>query len=348
MKKFLLILSLFAVVALGFVAFFVDQAVGSVILAASPFIANMSRQELEEFAEASLSDNFDGFEDYDGFDDLDDDDLYDGFEDDDLSFMGSARSFLDEKKSGVYLTFRIVNNSGYSKVVCLNPAFYDTKGITTTANESGYLTAATLNNTSISEITAAGHSEIHAVIADGLIYGTAEAGITVTGVNGKIIDHLRFVRKNATRIPEITIASVVNSTGAIDTTFYSKIMTIRQVSPYRKFGDTLIDLQDFFKVEQYQAGKITVDMAKYKFQADDQTLLFVEIDNDRSISFTIKIGGITNEASRLYKKAEKATQNIIKGTAGVVPAPVKKQMKTLKQKQLNVMRKMAFGKKRRK
>jgi hypothetical protein len=346
MKK-ILSFSLSAVVLLigVMICVFGNQDAQALGLAGLPILANMSREDLEDLAEEALSDSYEGDE-YEGFDDLDDEDLYDGFDDPMVSFLGSARSFLDEKKAGVYLTFRIINNSGYSKTICFNPAYFDTKGVTLVSDGEGKVTGVTLNNTDISEITAAGHPEIHAVVADGLIYGTSQAGITVTGVNGKINDHLRFTKKNATRIPEITISSTKYSTGAIDTTQYAKILTIRQVSPYRKFGDTSIDLNEYFKTTQFQSGKIDVDTAKYGLQADDQTLVFMEIDNDIAITFKFNIGGIGNQASTLYRKAEKANRNIQMGTAGKVPVPVRKNMKAVAKKQMNVLRKLAFRKKK--
>lgn len=341
MKKFFKFFLFLTTAIIGVVLMFHNSESSVAALAVSPIIANMGREELEEFAQASLSDSYEGLDEYEGFDDLESEDLYDGFEDDMVSFLGNSRSFLDEKKSGVYLTFTIVNNTGYSKTVCLNPAYFDTKGIE--VDGKGYTSSNIhLHNHEIAEMTAAGHSEIEAVITDGLINGTVGAGITVTGINGKIQDHLHFCKKNATRVPEIVFSSVVNSTGAIDTTFYSKILTIRQVSPYRKFGDTNIDLNDFFKVEQYQSGKITVDTHKYNLQMDDQTLVFVQIDNDRKLTITLKIGGISNAANTIYKKAKKANQNVVKGTAGVVPAGIRKQMQTIKNRQVNFLRKAAF------
>jgi len=345
MKKFLKFFLFIAAAFVGMALMFNNSEAAGSALAISPLLANMSREELEQFADQALSDNYEGDDQYEGFDDLDDEDMYDGFDDDNLSFLGNARSFLDEKRSGVYLTLTIVNNSGYSKNVCINPAYFDTKGIE--VDGKGYAANNIfLHNHNITEITAAGHSDIDAVITDGLIYGTVGAGITVTGVNGRIQDHLHFVKKNATRVPEILFSSVVNSTGAIDTTFYSKIMTIRQVSPWRKFGDTNIDLNEFFKVEQYQSGKITVDTHKYDLQFDDQTLVFFQIDHDRRLTITIKIGGISNSAQRIYKKAKKANKNIVQGTAGTVPVAVRKNIKAAKAKKINLLTKAMFPKRK--
>lgn len=346
MKKIFKFFLFLSIAIMGVVLMFNHSEAAGSALAISPLLANMSREELEQFADQALSDNYEGIDEYEGFDDLDDDDMYDGFDDADLSFIGGSRSFLDEKRSGVYLTMTIVNNSGYSKNVCINPAYFDTKGLE--VDGKGYDPANIyLHNHNIAEITAAGHSDIDAVITDGLIYGTAGAGITVTGVNGKIQDHLHFVKKNATRIPEIVFASVVNSTGALDTSFYSKIMTIRPVSPWRKFGDTNIDLNEFFKVEQYQAGKITVDTHKFDLQFDDQSLVFFQIDNDRRLTITIKIGGMTNTAGKLYQKAKKANKNIVQGTAGRVPVAVRKNLKSAKAKKINMITKALLpGKKR--
>jgi hypothetical protein len=343
MKKYLSFILIGALLLAGAAIsiFLPHDAFGASVAMGLPLVAQMSRGDLEAIAESVLTDSYEG-DDYEGFDELDDEDLYDGFDDPFVSFMGSGKSFLDEKKSGVYLTFSIINNSGYSKVVCLNPAFYNTQGLTLTKNGSGYVTNATINNYSVAEIVAAGHSEIAVMIADGLVYGTAEAGITVAGTNGKILDMLHFFKGNPTRIPEITIQSQKYSTSAIDTSMYSKIMTMRKVSPFRKFGDELIDLNDFFDVKQYQSGKIVVDTARYGMQADDQTLIFLEIDNDIKITFKFAIGGIGNQANVLYQKAEKAHRNIQTGVAGKIPVPVLKQRKQVARKQLKALRNTFF------
>jgi len=345
MKKFLFFFTIIAVAIVGTIIVFSGHDAFGASLAISPFLANMSRAKLESFADQALSDNYEGMDEFARYDDLNEEDMYEGFDDDLVSFMGSARSFLDEKKSGIYLTFNIVNNCGYTKTVCLNPAYFDTKGVTVVTDDKGAVTGASLNNTNVAEITAAGHHEIDAVIADGLIYGTDRAGITCSSANGRITDHLRFTKRNATRIPEIVFSSINNTTGAIDTTFYSKIMTIRQVFPYRTFGDTIIDLNDFFKVEQYQSGKITVDTHKYGMQADEQSLIFIQIDDNTRVTIKMLIGGISNTSHTLYKKASKAHKNILQGTAGVVPVGVRKNMASMKNKRINLLTKVAFGKK---
>ena len=193
-------------------------------------------------------------------------------------------------------------------------------------------------------MTAAGHSEIDCVLADGLIYGTSGAGLTVTALNGRITDHLRYVAKNTTRIPSMIISSVNNTSGAIDTTAYNKILTIRKVGPYAKYQDTIIDLNDFFKVEQYQSGKITVDSSKYGLQADPSTLVFMQVDNNIRITIKMLIGGTADVSRTLHKKARLAKKNIAQGTAGVVPVSVRKDMKLKQNKKMNLISKQVFKK----
>ena len=121
---------------------------------------------------------------------------------------------------------------------------------------------------------------------------------------------------------------------------------MRQVSAYRKFGDTNIDLNDFFKVEQFQSGKIVIPTANYNLQLDNQTLLLLEIDNDITLNFTFKIGAISNDSSKLFNKATKAHRNISLGTAGQVAPQVVKARKALANKQNAMLRTLQFGKKK--
>ena len=142
---------LFALLAIGFAALAILFSAHDVLgasLAIAPIISGMSRQQLEDFAMKSLTDEYEGNE-YEGFDDLDDDDMYEGYDDDMISFLGTSRSFLDEKKSGVYLTFVLVNNSGYTKTICLNPAYFNTQGVTCVGGKGSSMTDVVLNNTSI-------------------------------------------------------------------------------------------------------------------------------------------------------------------------------------------------------
>ena len=346
MKKFLLVCVSFVVVMAAFLIFGghanAHEVMGSG-LAISPLLANMSHQELLDYAQESLTDNFDGDSEYAAFADLDESDMYDGFDDDIVAFEGGARSFLDEKKSGIYLTFSILNNSGYSKTIAINPAYFDCKGLTVTGGKGNAVTDVVINNINIDEIVAAGHREIDAVIAEGVVLGTAQAGITCTSRNGRINDHLRFIKHNPTRIPEITISSIVHSTGAVDKTFFRKIMTIRPCFPYQWQRDTIIDLNDSFMVTQYQPDKIVVDTHKYGMQADNQHLIFVQLDNDIEVTFKVCIGAIHNSPHALYKKAHKAHTNISQGTAGVVPVAIRKGMQKMKAKRLGILSKWAAG-----
>ena len=341
MKKFIFILCGLVAVFATLLIFGSHEAIGSTI-ALSPLVAGMSKEELQQFAEQALTDNYGGDDDYENFADLDDEDMYDGFDDPIVGFQGGAKSFLDEEHAGIYLTYSVVNNSGYSKTICINPAYFDVTGVTCVGGKGASMTDVVINHTNIAEITAAGHTEIHAVIADGLVYGTSGAGITFTALNGRINDHLRYVAKNPTRIPKMILMSVNNTSGAVDTTMYSKIMTIRRVNPYQRPLETIIDLNDFFKVEQYQSGKITIDTAKYGMQADPSTLIFFEIDNNIRLTIKMLVGGSADVSRTLHKKAKLAKRNIAQGTAGVVPAAARKDMKMKQNKRMNLISKKVF------
>jgi hypothetical protein len=358
MKKFILFLVCALVAFVGY-SVLDSFSASAMSFAAIPMLANLSRQELEALVENHVSDSYEG-DDYEGFDDLSDDDLYDGFDDDELSFIGAAKSFLDEKKNGVYLTFKIINNCGYSKIVCINPAFYSTLSINpdafnakTPSGPSGTMANNDLYRyTNVAQMIASGH-QVDCVIADGDILFTDGWGLNdkthkiyCQATNGKIADHLNFIKKNATRVPEIVLSSVRTSTGAVDTTQYNKIMKIQPVSPYRKFAETNVDLNDFFKVEQFQSGKIVIPTANYGLQLDDQNLVLLEVDNDITLTVTMKIGAIGNAANKLFKRAEKAQRNITVGTAGKIAPHVRKARKTAITKQLNMIRSVALGKKK--
>lgn len=358
MKKFILFLVCTLVAFVGY-AVLDSFSASAMSFAAIPMLANLSRQELEALVENHVSDSYEG-DDYEGFDDLSDEDLYDGFDDDELSFIGAAKSFLDEKKNGVYLTFKIINNCGYSKIVCLNPAFYSTLSINADAFNGKNINgpAGTMANndlyryTNVAQMVAAGHM-VDAVIADGDILFTDGWGMTdkknkisCAATNGKIADHINFVKKNATRIPEIVLSSIKTSTGSVDTTMYNKIMKLQPVSPYRKFAETNIDLNDYFKVEQFQSGKIVIPTANFGLQLDDQNLILLEVDNDITLTVTLKIGAIGNSANKLFKKAEKAHRNISTGTAGKIAPQIRKAKATAIKRQMNLLRSAAFGKKK--
>jgi hypothetical protein len=343
MKKFLFAFLGLALVAFGFAAFIEPHTAMGASLCSLPLFANMSRQELEQIAADALSDNFGG--------DDDDDDIdlfgmsnFDGSDDLMINFMGSARSFNNEHKSGVYIQFRIVNDSGAEKVICLNPAYYNRLGLTITKPNTS-VTDVSVHYHDVTEMAVA-NPEIHAVLDDGIIYTAEGKSITVTGVNAKIRDHFAFTKTNPVRIPKMTLSAVVTATGAVDTTIYQKILTIRKVNPYLRAGqDITIDLNEFFNVMQNQPGKIEIDTARYNLQADDQTLLFMAVPNGITATIRFDIGGNANLPKMLNKAAEIAKQNQAAGTVSSVPVEVKRARKQRAAKQLNLLRKMAFKRK---
>lgn len=316
MKKSLFIFLALAIAITGF-AIFVNphSAIGASLayIPMIPFSANVDDE---------LSDNYDGID----FNPFEDD--YDGMDDPFLNFNGGTNSFANEADSGLYFSMRLTNDTGSPVVVAINPAFYDLNGLDVTKVD-GKVTDVVLHKHNIAQI-ALSHPEIQAIIDDGVIYYEPGTGkrLTVTGVNGKIRDHIAFTRNNPTRIFKMDVTSNFINGGGIDTAFYQSIMYLRRVSAYHKIvTEDQIDLNEFFKTEQFQPGKITVDMGRYGYQADDQTLLFVAIPAGLIITLKMYIGTTGNKAGELFKKALDAKINIKAGRAGRINPAIKKALK---------------------
>lgn len=237
-------------------------------------------------------------EDYEG-------DLYDGYEDETLSFGGQAGSFRNEGKQGVTFAFKLVNATGSSMVVALWPGFFNRDKVESDG-KGGYQLA----HTNITQLTDYGFSDCTAVLSDGVIAGTGTTTLTATALRGKIEDFINFTTRNPTRIPKVTIQS--NGTNA-----YERSIRIHKISPFRKFGDQIINLTDYFKVTQYQDKKIEVPTGNFGLQFDDQTAVFMELDSvvtgtatPMEVILTLYIGAIKNQAGELFNKSARATANI--------------------------------------
>ncbi len=257
-------------------------------------------------AEKYLSDNYEG-DDFDGEEYEGDD--YDGFDDETLSFGGNSASFRDELRHGVTFAFKLHNNTGQSQVIALWSAYFDRLKLDGT-KEDGY----TLKRTNTAQIVSAGFSDVTAVLTDGIIAGTGTTNVlTATAMRGSIEDFINFTKNNPTRIPKITVQS--NGTNA-----YERAMRIHKVSPFRKFGDQIINMTEYFKTTQFQDKKIEIATGRFNLQFDDQTLVLLEMDSvvagtatPMELIITLSIGAIKNPAGELYNKASRATRNIIKG-----------------------------------
>lgn len=287
-----------------FIAFFSNFSIFKLNNALRSF-ANVTMLSADE-AENYLSDDYEG-DDFDGEEYEGDD--YDGFDDETLSFGGNSASFRDELRHGVTFAFKLHNNTGANQVISIWSAYFDRLKLEGT-KEDGYA----LKRTNTAQIIAGGFSDVTAVLTDGIIAGTGTINVlTATAMRGSIEDFINFTKNNPTRIPKITVQS--NGTNA-----YERALRIHKVSPFRKFGDQIINMTEYFKTTQFQDKKIEISTSRFNLQYDDQTLVLLEMDSVVSgtatpmeLIITLSIGAIKNPAGELYNKASRATRNIIKG-----------------------------------
>jgi len=304
LKKFKVVFILLAVVAVACGIFLDPIYATGVSLGFLPGLASLSREEIEALAMAKLSDSFGGnpYENmagnnpYENFDGLDEEDVFDGSEDVSISFVGNATSFRNEKISGVEVSYTI-NNDTSSKI--------------TVALANGAITDATVLKNSFGA---------DCYLKDGVMKTVGEKTVVGTGVGtiAGIDGFTEFSKRNAFRVTNMVIQATNNSDGSVNIAAYNKMMFVQRFSPFRKFGEERINLFKYFLTSQQRNEKIEVDLSVYNVQRDDQTIITMDIDAGVTITITETIGAIQNSAATLFNKAVKASENIAKGTAGVM------------------------------
>ena len=233
----------------------------------------MTTQDLEMQAQRNLSS-------YEG-----DETSYVGMGDDALSFNGSpAKSFIAEQDSDVAFSFKLVNTFATDKVVALSAAYFQTPA----------------------DLAASFGSTVDAIIADGLLLGSATAGLTATASlsNFSINGLMGFVKYNPTRIVEL----VINSTSA---STFGKVIQTGTISPFRRQSQNQLSLTNVTRPEQFNDKKGFINLAnRNDFQLDNQNVILFTVGAGESIDLTYKIGAVLNNARSLSKKATKPGQTI--------------------------------------
>lgn len=169
----------------------------------------------------------------------------------------------------------IANTSGDTKVIALNPAYFDTLAIVIGAAVTEGA-ATTKMRSDATQIAAAGYT------CDGVIDdGTIISGVTCTASNArfKIRDFLQYIRLNPTRIKKITIACA-------NTDAYEKTITVTVVNPTGNQGDEYINLTNYFATQQYNEDKIVVPFEGDGAAFNDETLWTMPIDTARTVTIT--------------------------------------------------------------
>jgi hypothetical protein len=307
MKKVLVFIGL----CLTAVLFITDSVIASgASLAMLPFMGNFNANEFlndaEKNAMASLSNNFDGGQ-YEMF----------GGNDISLDFHGQTSNLIEDAKTNVALRCRVTNNTNKDISIVLFPAYFPYNGVLgllSKMNAKDNETVKKMLDYYMSVLKEAG-VKADAVMFDGTVYLTNEG--TGEEVDFKSVEckslltdkpiwgFIEFCRLNATRIPEILIAS-----NNIQT--YKEVMLIEKVSPARSTGNTPIHLGDYFDQKNNRVDYITVPTHNFGsggLQFDNQTLVVMNIparvaDVATIVDFTFKLGATANIPAELNRKAE--------------------------------------------
>jgi len=272
--------------------------------------------------------------------------FYTGQNNHSLSFSGgSATSFIDEPLNTAEFGLRIINASATMKTVVLCPAYFSTFGnvtenivypvlvtedvVVTVAGQSRTITVITTNTPTtknvivgfmlhdVTQINNRHGVTVDAVIDDGVVLIDGGKNVTVSSLSkGLIQDFLSFVKKNPTRVTEITVAS--NNVSQ-----YGRKVTVKRVNPAGDWGEEYIQLTKYFETSQFRTEKIIVDTNAYNLQFDDQTLILFEVEAAISSTvptqtdLTMKLGASINDANELMGLAHTAKKVIAIAQSGL-------------------------------
>lgn len=247
-----------------------------------------------------------------------------------ISFSGGgASSFVDEFRNQSKMIFRLVNSTDTMQRIVLNPAYFNTFGLVTKevacpAITSTQVTIAGTQYTVISTLTQhnetvvigyiqhdtaainANGLDVNGVVDDATIITDSDKSVVCSSLSrGTVQDFLKFVRKNPTRVTEMTISSN-------NVTQYTRKLTIKGVNPTRDFGERYIYMEDSFSNMQNRIEKIVIDLKDAQVSFDDQTLIVFELEaaidstHPTTTDITLKFGATLNRAHELFNLADKA------------------------------------------
>jgi hypothetical protein len=178
------------------------------------------------------------------------------------------------KALGEKFSFKVKNDAGTTKTIAILAAFFDTLKVTL----AGTPLAATHAYNNNAALVAAGY-QVDAVVDDGLVLGTSEAGITCTAMNPKmsIRQFREFVKQQGLIVSEITIQ-------ANNKDQFEKVLEVVKATPLRGAGSDYMTLTKFRSVDQQAEDKIIIKNIALEMAFD--TLLMMSIDTGREIVFT--------------------------------------------------------------
>lgn len=233
----------------------------------------MNKNDIKMKAEKALTSSFNGYEGQDP---------YLGKNDPALSFVGSASSFIDEKKDARQYAFTITNtgSAAVDRVLALHP---------------GYLT-------NVADLINASGVAADAIVTDGTIINTVNATVVCVGKPKKIAQLQAFVNRNPTRFTGLKM--LVN-----DADQFEEELCIRKLSPLGDLGYETITPSTHKDSKQTDDKRVEIPLNN--FQLDDQTAIIFTLKAGRTVTFTFFAGAIRNVAGELNQKATAARANMV-------------------------------------
>ena len=270
-----------------------------------------------------------------------------GNKDNDLFFSnGGAGGFIDEANNQAEMSLRLTNSSATMKRVVLFPGYFNRFGLVTKDVQCPAITTTVIqvNGSPVTVIaTLTQHQEtvvigyimhdvnsfndygerVDACIDDATIYSNNGETILCESMSkGNIQQFLNFCLRNPTRIPKMVIYS--NNVSQ-----YTRKMTIKKLNPTGDFGEHYIQLQNYFKTDQWRTEKIIVNTNDFNLQFDDQCLIIFELEGRVDAQtpcvteITMTLGASHNKANGLYRKAVTA-KRMLSAAATALPADTSK------------------------
>lgn len=200
------------------------------------------------------------------------------------NYFSSPMSNILKKVTGDKLQFSITNGFADKSIrVALATANIPVEGVS--AEEKNSVMVYAIHNHNTAALAREGHA-VDTVLDDMnvalTIDGTSATVAMGTVDSSKSIQHAkRSLALNPRWIKQITIAA--NSTRAYETS-----MVVATLSPFRQTPEEVIDLNQFYKVEQYQNDKIEIPFAEGQLQWNDSLFMALNIPADVREQITIE------------------------------------------------------------
>lgn len=197
----------------------------------------------------------------------------------------NGQSFASEYAAGREFTIVFENNTAVDRTIAICPAYYDT----------------------VARLAAEGHSDVTAILTDGIIATDGSGDLTATSGNpGKTIFGLmQWIKQNPTRIVGFYMQCDTRSQ------FETK-MTYQNLAPFAPLGTQIISLSKFRPANQLGTDKIEADLIKNGTVLDmnDQNLVKLVVKQGVTLTVNFYFGAVDNRAAKLRARATIAHDNI--------------------------------------